>query len=247
MTSTVLQIESLRRTFDGLVAVDNVDLEIPSNEIHGVIGPNGAGKSTTFFNLISGALEPSSGQVRFEGRNISSLPAHRRAKLGVVQVFQITSVFPELTVAENVLGASNAKRRFLNPFRRIAPRKDGTVVEILDRVNMTDRADEKAKTLSHGEQRVLEIGMVLATDPSLLLFDEPTAGLSSKETAEIKSLIRGLSGELTIMLIEHDMDIIMDLVDRITVLHNGSLLAQGTPDFIGQNREVQNVYLGRDH
>ncbi|WP_276259564.1 ABC transporter ATP-binding protein [Haloglomus litoreum] len=243
----VLRAEGLTRRFGAFVAVDHVDFSLDGDEIHGIIGPNGAGK-TTFFKMISGVIQPSEGRIELKGEDITALAPERIARRGLAQTFQITSIFPSLTVEENVVGALNGQKRFLNP--AVPYREDSATTErareILRRIGLDDVAGAEAGNLSHGDQGVLEIGLALATDPEVILFDEPTAGLSATETERIRTIIEEISDEAAIMLVEHDMDFVMGLADSVTVLHNGQILAQGSPDEISQNSDVQNVYFGRD-
>lgn len=247
MSEPVLRTEDLTKTFDGFVAVDGVDLELPAGDLRGLIGPNGAGK-TTVFNMISGILEPTSGTVWFDGEDITGLPPHTITSRGLSLSFQITSIFPGLTVRENVLGALNGGKGMLSPVRRYGsdPAAIQRVRDILARVGLDAAIDRTAGDLSHGDQKVLEIALALAGDPVLLLLDEPTAGLSASETRTVKDLLEELRGEITIVLIEHDMDLVMGLVDSLTVLHNGGIIAEGAPAEIQDNERVQEIYFGRD-
>jgi branched-chain amino acid transport system ATP-binding protein len=247
MSEVVLRTEDLTRTFDGFVAVDGVDLELPRGDLRGLIGPNGAGK-TTVFNMISGILAPTDGAVWFDGEEITGLPPHEITSRGLSLSFQITSIFPGLTVRENVLGALNGGQGMPSPVRRYGadPAKRRRVQELLSRVGLDVDPDEEAGTLSHGDQKVLEIALALAGDPTLLLLDEPTAGLSASETRTVEGLLKELRGEVTIVLIEHDVDLVMGLVDSLTVLHNGRVIAEGTPGEIQNDDRVQEVYFGRD-
>ncbi len=246
MPDIVLETESLTRHFGGLVAVDGVTIRVHEGEVHGVIGPNGAGK-TTLINLLSGDLAPSNGRIRFRGRDIAGLPAHRVSRLGVGRSYQRTNIFPEFTVRENCwLGAQSrlpTSMRFIRPAER-----DKTVAARADRamelVGLTGRADTLAATLSHGEQRQLELGVMLATEPSLLLLDEPMAGMSADETARLVELLRRLRRDHTLVLIEHDMDAVFAVADVLTVMVNGAVLASGAPDEIRRSRAVQDAYLG---
>ncbi|WP_152039491.1 ABC transporter ATP-binding protein [Salinigranum salinum] len=244
----VLRTEGLRKSFGGFVAVDGVDFELAPGELRGLIGPNGAGK-TTFFNMLSGMLDPSQGTIWFKGEDITDMPPHRITRQGMSLAFQITSVFPDMTVMENVLGALNGQKAALNPLGSYAGDVEGKrrAMEILTRVGLEDNADATVENLSHGDQKVLEIALALAGDPDLLLLDEPTAGLSASETRQVTGLLEELHGEITIMLIEHDMDVVMRLADTLTVLHNGQVIAEGTPDEIRENEQVKEVYFGRGH
>jgi branched-chain amino acid transport system ATP-binding protein len=248
MSDPVLRTDALTKTFDGFHAVDDVDIELPEGELRGLIGPNGAGK-TTIFNMVAGILSPTSGRVWLNGEDITDLPAHKITSRGLSVSFQITSIFPELTIEENVIGALNGTAGIASPFRRYGADTANLerVDELLARVGLDADPDETAGTLSHGDQKVLEMALALAGDPTLLLLDEPTAGLSASETRTVKALLDDLRGGVSIVLIEHDMDLVMDVVDSLTVLHNGKVLAEGAPREIQGNEEVQRIYFGRDN
>lgn len=231
---TLLSTRGLSRSFSGLRAVHEVDFDLPEGEIRALIGPNGAGK-TTFVSLLCGRIPPSSGQVFFDGQDISALPAHKRIALGMAYTFQITSVFARLSVFENV--ALAARRRVHG-----SAAVEATVMQALEQAGLHDRPDQIAGDLSYGHQRLLEIAMGLAQAPRLLILDEPTQGLSDAEIAAFKQLIRGLS--TTILLIEHNMSVVMETADRVTVLNFGEILAEGTPGEIHDNADVQAAYLG---
>jgi branched-chain amino acid transport system ATP-binding protein len=245
MPEPLLRTEALSRSFGSLLAVDRVDLSIDAGELRSIIGPNGAGK-TTFFRLISGEMAPSAGRVWFKGRDITGLRQHAVARLGITKSYQITNVFPHLTVHENVRVAAQGWTRSLDFWSRadrlgaIAARAH----EILGTVGLAAKAALLAAHLSHGEKRHLEIGIALASDPELLLLDEPTAGMSPEETDETMRLIRELATARTIVLVEHKMKLVMRISDRITVLHQGQVLADGTPAEIRANERVQQTYLG---
>ncbi|SLN49254.1 High-affinity branched-chain amino acid transport ATP-binding protein LivF [Roseovarius gaetbuli] len=236
--TTLLATRGLSKHFAGLRAVEGVDFDLPEGEVRALIGPNGAGK-TTLVSMICGRISPSEGQVIFEGRDITALPAHKRIMLGMAYTFQITSVFDGLSVGENV--ALAARRRLKGA--KVTPAVD----DALARVGLLDRKAQEAGDLSYGHQRLLEIAMGLAQSPRLLILDEPTQGLAEGEIAEFKTLIRELAGKTTILLIEHNMSVVMELADRITVLNFGEVLAEGTPDEIHANGAVQTAYLGGDH
>jgi branched-chain amino acid transport system ATP-binding protein len=246
---SVLEVRNVTKTFGSLVAVRDVSLSVQKAELRAIIGPNGAGK-TTFFNVISGFYPPSSGAIWFDGRDITALPAHKRATLGMARTFQITEIFPELTVFENVrIGVEAAAGYRLHPWIGRAASADihHRVEETLMLAALDSKADRRVGELAHGDQRAAEIAMALALRPHLLLLDEPTAGMGDQETYEITQLIRRLHGDgnYTIILIEHDMRVVFHLADRITVLDQGTLLAEGTPEEIAGNEAVQAAYLGK--
>jgi urea ABC transporter ATP-binding protein UrtD len=239
----ILEVDHLSRNFGGLIAVDDVSITLAPGELRCIIGPNGAGKST-FFNLISGAIRPTSGQIRFGGRDITGLSVHRVAKLGIGRKFQVPSVFETLTVRENLGVAAIDKRlRPRDLFRRTA--QERAIDKALTRVNLAGRADVLAGVLAHGEKQWLEIGMALMTEPLLLLLDEPTAGMTADETHQTAGLVRALTDHLTILVIEHDMQFVRDIASRITVLHRGAVLRDGTLAEIEADEIVRDVYLGR--
>ena len=246
---SVLEVTNVTKRFGNLVAVRDVSMRVPKGELRAVIGPNGAGK-TTFFNLISGLFPPTAGAIAFDGRDITLLPAHRRVALGMARTFQITEIFPELSVFENVrIGVEVASGYGLRPWISAAEKVDvhRRVEDILKLAGLAANADRLVGELAHGHQRAAEIAMALALRPHLLLLDEPTAGMGDQETYEITQLIRRLHTErdYTIILIEHDMRVVFHLADRISVLDQGSLLADGTPQEIAANEVVQAAYLGQ--
>jgi branched-chain amino acid transport system ATP-binding protein len=241
----LLRTEKLTRHFGTLLAVNAVDLTVRTGELRAIIGPNGAGKST-FFKLISGELAPSAGRIFLGERDITGLPQFAASQLGIAKSFQITTIFPGLTVFENVRIALQCRRSVLNCWSR-ADRVPGIAEgarEILTAVGLDDRADELAANIGHGLQRHLEIGIALACEPRLLLLDEPTAGMSPEETERTIALIRRVGRGRTVILVEHKMKVVMDIADRITVLHQGAVLAEGTPEEIRRDTIVQQVYLG---
>jgi len=244
----VLEVRSVTKRFGNLVAVRDVSLTVQKGELRAIIGPNGAGK-TTFFNLISGFFPPTAGTIAFEGRDITALPAHRRVVLGIARTFQITEIFPELSVFENVrISSEVADGHRLRPWisRTEKARVCRDAEETLALTGLSAKSDRLVGELAHGDQRAAEIAMALALRPRLLLLDEPTAGMGDQETYEITQLIRRLHRDrnFTIVLIEHDMRVVFHLADRITVLDQGSLLADGTPQEINANEAVQAAYLG---
>ena len=246
---SILQTVDLSRSFGSLLATDCLNLSIEPGERHAIIGPNGAGK-TSLLNQVGGQLRPSSGQILFKRREIQGLPPERICKLGIGRTFQKNNLFNRLSVFENVRLAVLARRgRPLNalvPVARFAALTARTE-ELLDRVGLGDRRDAPVRSLSYGEQRQVEIAIALATEPELLLLDEPTAGMSPAETGQMVDFVRALPRTLTILMIEHDMQVVFSLADRITVLHYGRLLATGTPAEISHNEAVQEVYLGSAH
>jgi branched-chain amino acid transport system ATP-binding protein len=246
---SVLAVRNLTKRFGSLVAVRDISLTVDAGELRAVIGPNGAGK-TTFFNLVSGFLAPSTGSILFDGRDITGMPAHQRVGLGMARTFQITEIFPELTVFENIrivteVAAGYRLRPWLNRAEAADIRR--RIEETLALAALSDKADRLVGELAHGDQRATEIMMALALKPRLLLLDEPTAGMGDQETYEITQLIRRLhkDNKLTIVLIEHDMRVVFHLADRITVLDQGGFLAEGTPPEIAANEAVQTAYLGQ--
>jgi len=243
-----LAVEGLTKNFGGLLALDNVTLGAASGERLAIIGPNGAGK-TTFFNVITGLLPPSSGRIAFFGRDVTRLSTHRRAQLGLARTFQITALFPHLTVLDSALlavQASDSVRFTLHRPATTYPHLYDRAEALLNEWGLVDRRNIQTRHLSYGEQRQVELVLALAGTPKVLLLDEP-AGLSPAETASVTTMIQRLSREITILLIEHDMDVAFDLVDRMIVLFQGRILAQGAKDDIRKNPEVMEIYLGSDH
>jgi branched-chain amino acid transport system ATP-binding protein len=246
---TMLQVKNVSKHFGSLVAVNGVSMTVEPGELRAVIGPNGAGK-TTFFNLISGFLTPSAGQIVFDGKDITDLPPTRRVWRGVARTFQITEVFPELSIRENLRIAVEVASGFrLRPWlsREADGKVHARVSELLEMGGLASKENRLVGELAHGDQRATEIIMALALNPRLLLLDEPTAGMGEKETYEIVQLIRRLhkANKLTIVLIEHDMRLVFHLADRIMVLDQGKFLAEGTPQDIAANKAVQTAYLGQ--
>jgi branched-chain amino acid transport system ATP-binding protein len=241
----LLRTERLTRAYGSLIAVNSVDVSVQEGELRSIIGPNGAGK-TTFFRLISGEVPPTSGRIWFRDQEVTGMPQHAIARLGVAKSYQITSIFPHLTVLENVRVAAQGASRAFDFWRRADSLVDtrARAEEMLATVGLASKALLLATHLSHGEQRHLELAIALAADPVLLLLDEPTAGMSPEETDETMVLIRALAAGRTIVLVEHKMKLVMNISDRITVLHQGQVLADGTPDEIRANAVVQRTYLG---
>jgi branched-chain amino acid transport system ATP-binding protein len=242
----VLELKGLCRSFGGLRAVDDVTLKIMRGDRKAIIGPNGAGK-TTLFNLITGIFPASSGQVLLFGKDVTRWPSHRRTAMGVARTFQVTHLFPRLTVLDNVLLAIAGLRRakfvmwrLLSSYSKMYAKAHA----LLTRSGFLERKDIPVRFLSHGEQRQLEIVLGLASDPKILLLDEPAAGLSSGESTEMSNFLRGLDPDLAILLIEHDMDVVFDVADEISVLHFGQVLETGTPAQIHGSKRVQEIYLG---
>ena len=227
---TLLETKGLTRHFGGLTAVNTVDFELSTGEVHALIGPNGAGKST-FVGMVAGRIPASSGEVWFDGTDVTSLPAHARIRRGMAYTFQITAIYARLSLFDNVALA-------------LRKRSGSDVLAVLDRVGLADRADQMAGDLAYGHQRLLEIAMGVAQDPRLLILDEPTQGLAESEIEGFNALISKLKEETTILLIEHNMNVVMALADVITVLDTGRVLATGTPDAIRADRGVQEAYLG---
>ena len=246
---TLLQVNSATKRFGNLVAIDDVSLTIGPGELRAIIGPNGAGK-TTFFNLVSGLFAPTSGAVLFDGRDVTALAPQKRVARGMARTFQVTEIFPELSVADNVRVAVEIAAGYrLRPWLGRAARAgvDERVAELLAMGGLLEKAGMRVGALSHGDQRAAEIMMSLALRPRLLMLDEPTAGMGDQETYDIARLVRRLHRQagLTIMLIEHDMRVVFNLADRIMVLAEGRVLAEGTPDEIAGSDKVQAAYLGK--
>jgi branched-chain amino acid transport system ATP-binding protein len=234
MTAPTLHVSGLQKRFGGVLAVDDVSLDLAEGELHAVIGPNGAGK-TTLIHLLSGALKPSAGTIVLDGRDITGLAMHRRVRLGLARSYQITSVFPNFTVLENLALAVQG----------VGGGRDRAGAE-LDAVGLGNRADQLAGELAHGERRQLELGLALATGARILLLDEPMAGMAPEEAARILGLIEALKHRRTILLVEHDMEAVFRLADRISTLVYGRIIASGAPDEIRRHPEVRRAYLGED-
>jgi branched-chain amino acid transport system ATP-binding protein len=244
---TILRTEKLTREFGGLMAVDSVDYELRKGELASIIGPNGAGKST-FYKLIVGVQKPTRGNIYFNGEDITDLTPHKRVEMGIAKSFQIVQIFPSMKVIENMAVAAQYrlitdKRGFyFSSWKNRDSIKKSE--DILDRVGLLKMKEKTAGSLPQGQKKILEIGMALATDPVLLLLDEPTAGSSPVETRLTMDLIKELSKTLTSIIVEHKMDVVMNLAKRISVMHQGKIIADGTPKEIRNNKLVQNVYLG---
>ncbi len=241
----VLYTESLSKNFGALRAVDNVNLKVGAG-VHSIIGPNGAGK-TTLFNLLTGFLKPTTGDIFYLGKKIANLPPYEISQLGMSRSFQITSIFPDLTVYENVRIAVQSRLKasynFLRSFKKLKG-VDSKTKEILGRVGLSDAADSLAKNLSYGLQRGLDIGISLATDPKMILLDEPTSGMDKKDSQKVIQLISDISKEMPVILIEHNIDIVLSVSDLVTVLYMGRILAEGSPSEIRKSEKVQQAYLG---
>jgi len=246
--TVILEARKLRKAFGGLVAVSDVDIQIHAGTFHSIIGPNGAGK-TTLFNLLSRTLDPTSGHVLFKGNDITHTPVQRIAHLGMGRSFQITNIFPNLTAFENIRLACQALGR--DNFKMLNRTSDFTAQEahahrVIEQVGLRERAQMVARNLPHGDQRKLELGMILAQDPQVLLLDEPTAGMAGEQVPQFIALIQRVQkeGNKTIVLVEHNMGVVMNASQRITVMHQGAVLAEGTPTEIAANTTVQSAYLG---
>jgi len=244
----ILETFNLSKNFGALKAVDNVSIKVVRNTLHAIIGPNGAGK-TTFFNLLSGNLKPTSGKIMYKGKDLTRLPVHRMIHYGIGRSFQITNIFPNLTVFENIRLASQALEKenfkFYIDTRKMEQCEQHTF-EVIEKVGLKTRAHILARALPHGDQRKLELGMILAPDPEVLLLDEPTAGMASEQVPELMTLVQEIqkTGNKTVMLVEHNMNVVMSRSDIITVMNQGKVLAEGTPSEIAANKEVQTAYLG---
>lgn len=245
-TSPVLELKGLTKSFGGLHAVKNVSFQLFTGERKAIIGPNGAGK-TTLFNVITGTLPASSGQAVLFGADVTGWPSHRRTAMGMARTFQVTNLFPKLTVLDNVLLAIQGLRRMkfvmwrpLSSYRETQEKAR----RLLEEAGYWDRRDVEVRNLSHGEQRQIEIVLALASDPKILLLDEPAAGLASGESREMASFLKRLDPSLAILLIEHDMDVVFDVVEHISVLHFGEVVEEGPTDAIRRSARVQEIYLG---
>ncbi|MBE0704899.1 MAG: ABC transporter ATP-binding protein [Afipia sp.] len=248
MSEQLLAVENIGRTFGGFKALEGITANFEQNKVTAVIGPNGAGKST-FFNVLSGVLAPSTGRITYKGRDLTGTPQHRFVHLGIARSYQITNIFPLLTVHENVRVAAQALNSRYNIWtnRDRLKNLDERADTVLNAVGLYERRHTVAKFLAHGQQRALEIAVALVADPQLLLLDEPTAGMGPEETKDMVALIERLAAERTILLVEHKMKMILGLSDRILVLHHGKLIADGSPQQIQSDPEVRRVYLGQSH
>ncbi|WP_336366703.1 ABC transporter ATP-binding protein [Marinobacter sp. C2H3] len=250
MSQPILTIENLTKRFGGNTAVNGIDLSVQPRETIAIIGPNGAGK-TTFYNMVSGRMKPSDGRITLDGRDITGLPPHKISRLGVSRSFQINNIFPEMTVQENVEVVRSAflghSRRLFNLASRNRPVQEQAEA-LLERLGIDSLKHHRAEVISYGDKRLLEIAMVLATEPKLVLLDEPTAGMTPEETRRTTALIRKLadSGDYTFLITEHDMDVVFNLADRILVMHRGERLFAGTPEEVKQDPDVRRAYLGED-
>jgi branched-chain amino acid transport system ATP-binding protein len=246
MNEPILRTEKLTKRFGGLTAVDNLSFSLAGGRLHAIIGPNGAGK-TTLFNLISGLLAPSGGQVFFQGAEITGLKPHAISRLGIKRTLQIKSVFPRLSVAENLWITLYAARRFLDPFRPASRDRNARekVERTLEQIGLAALAQRQAGTLSYGDVALLEIGMALISEPKLLLLDEPTCGMSPAETERAVGKIRELARAIDIVIIEHDMEVVFEIAEDITVMAQGGILASGRPQDIAADERVREAYLGR--
>jgi len=246
--SLALECVNLSKRFGGLDAVNKINLRVKPGERRAILGPNGAGK-TTFFRLISGEFPVTSGSIRYFGRDITQMACHRRTRLGLGRTFQITNLFPTLTVLDNlILAAMGLMRTKFSMLRPLSTYRDihQRAIELLEKVGMTDRKEEIVRNLSHGEQREIEIALALISNPRVLLLDEPTAGLSPAESAMITQTVQKLDRSITILIIEHDMDVAFSIADRITVLHQGCLFAEGSQAEVQNNTRVQEIYFGTE-
>jgi branched-chain amino acid transport system ATP-binding protein len=243
-SSAILSTEALTVRFGGLTALNGVNFAVDTGEIRAIIGPNGAGKST-FFNCVTGVLRPTSGRILFAGLDIAGLPPDRISRRGIARSYQITNILPNATTLENVRIAAQSRRHGWSLLTHHRAYRDivDRALAILEAIGLKGKEDELAANLSHGEQRNLEIGIALATEPRLLCLDEPTAGMSAAETHDTMGLVRRIAKDLTILIVEHDMQVVMELADRITVFHYGEILAEGTPAEIQRNPKVREVYL----
>ena len=248
VNEVILKLKDVNKAFGGLLAVNKVNLSVNKGELRALIGPNGAGK-TTLLNLITGTLRATSGQIFFNEKEITHLPSHQISHQGIARTMQITSLFSGLTVYENIWAAVQSRKKFFNPFIRALKWQDvkEKTESMLELTGFKDKAHLICSELSYGDQRILEMGIALGTEPALLLLDEPTAGLNSQESMALVKKMRSMLSGQTIILVEHDMGVVMELADNISVLHYGAILAEGPPKEIKENEEVKKVYLGSEH
>ena len=244
----VLEIRGLRKNFGKLAAIDGVDLDFQEGQFTSIIGPNGAGK-TTLFNVVTGRFSPSSGTIHFNGKDITGFPPHEISRLKLNRIFQITNLFPELTVHENIKVSVLAKRKETSKIFTLSKNRgqaDEETERILEIIGLMDKKDSLCGSLSHGDQRLVEVGVALSLDPVLLLLDEPTGGMGPEETDRMVQFIRTLSEKqkVTILLVEHDMNVVFSVSERIVVMHQGTVIADGTPNEIRKNDKVREAYLG---
>lgn len=239
----ILEIKNISKHFGEVRAVDDVSLRITPGEVHSIIGPNGAGK-TTMFNLVTGTLRPTQGTVTFDGEDITGKSLDERARLGMSRVFQSAEIFPELTIKENMRLAMQATEQSLNPFKRKKTGHSHQAEQLLEEMTFGESLDTSVSNLSHGDKKRLEIGMALGTDPEILLLDEPTSGVSQEDSERIIDQLKRMTQDTTVILIEHDLDIVMDISETITVLDGGQRIAQGVPEEIQNDDKVKEAYLG---
>jgi branched-chain amino acid transport system ATP-binding protein len=242
----LLETKGLTKAFGALVAVNDIDFTVEKGMVHSIIGSNGAGK-TTFFNLLVGTYPPTTGTITFNGKNITSLKVFERSRIGIGRSYQITTIFPELTVHENVrLAAQSRGKNNFSMLRKATDLKEveEKTVAVLDEMGLREFKDQKAGTIPYGSQRSLEVAIALATEPILLLLDEPTSGMSVEDTHKMIDLIKKVSKGFTTVVIEHHMSVVMSISDNITVLHQGSIIAEGPPESVQKNKEVMKAYLG---
>lgn len=245
VTDALLRVEHLSKRFGGIVASDDISLVVPAGELHAIIGPNGAGKST-FLDLITGRTRPDTGSIEYCGTPVTKLREYEIYRLGIGRKFQTPSVYTDHTVFENILlGLEGSRGVWRSIFRRVSPAQRARIYEVLEIIGLKERADVKAGTLAHGQKQWLEIGMLLAQNAQLLLVDEPAAGMTDEETAKTGELLLSLAGEHTIIVIEHDMVFVRQLGSKVTVLHQGHVLCDGTLDEVQNDERVVEVYLGR--
>lgn len=251
MSTPILQVKNLAKRFGGVTAVNDISIDVMAQETLAIIGPNGAGK-TTFYNMLSGRMVPSSGQILFEGRDITGLPPHRISRLGISRSFQINNIFTEMTVRENVEVAITALVRDSRKWANVASRNrnvQSQADELLERLSISHLASQRAGVISYGDKRLVEIAVVLAMAPKMVLLDEPTAGMTPDETQRVTTLVKSLAatGDYTFLITEHDMKVVFDLADRILVMHRGRSLVLGSPEEVKAHPEVRKAYLGEAH